>query len=138
MSTHPTELISAYADGELPAEDAARVKAHLDSCTECTREFALLQSMTTALHSLRDEPAQISMWPAVHSQITQPIGWFLFVAGLAVLGVLGVIQWFRSGSLTLDWIATTSVGIGLALLAIGIGYEQYREWRSSPYRGIER
>lgn len=138
MSTHPTEMISAYADGELSADDAARVEAHLESCTECTRDLALFQSMTTALHSLRDEAPQISIWPAVHSQITQPIGWFLFVAGLAVLGVLGVIQWFRNGSLTLEWIATTTVAIGLALLAIGIGYEQYREWRSSPYRGIER
>jgi len=138
MSTHPTELISAYADGELSEEEAARVRSHLEVCTECTRELALIRSMTTALHNMRDEPVDFSVWPAVHGRITRPIGWLLLVAGVVMLVVLGILEWFRDGTLSLEWIATTAVGIGLALLAVGIGYEQYNEWRTSPYRGVER
>lgn len=138
MSTHPYELISAYADGELPESQAAQVKAHLDTCTECARDLALIHSMTTAMHNLRDQPSDLSVWPAVHSRITQPVGWLLFAAGVAVLAMLGVIEWFRDGALTLQWFATTAVAVGLALLALGIGYEQYRDWRTSPYKDLER
>src|SRR5262245_39574255 len=36
MSRHvPQEELVAFADGELGADDAARVRAHLDPCQEC-------------------------------------------------------------------------------------------------------
>ena len=34
------DLLAAYADGELPAESAARVEAHLVGCARCRRELA--------------------------------------------------------------------------------------------------
>lgn len=34
------DLLAAYADGELPAESAARVEAHLVGCTRCRRDLA--------------------------------------------------------------------------------------------------
>lgn len=138
MSEHPIELIGAYADGELTPQEAARLEAHLGACTECTRELALIRSIGGALQQLRDQPPRQSMWKLVERRITQPLGWILIVAGVAVWIVLGLMEWFRRGELSLEWLATTAVGIGFALLLVGVGIEQYREWRTSPYKDLQR
>ena len=139
MTNHPLAAISAYADGELSAEDAARVEAHLAECTECARELALIRSMGEAMtENMRNSKAPSDIWGQVHRRITQPLGWILLLAGVAVWVILAVIEWFTEGELTLRWLATTAVGIGIALIAVAIGYSQLREWRTSPYKDIER
>jgi hypothetical protein len=48
------ELVAAFADGELPADEARVVQEHLRSCARCQREFALQQGLSRAL---AQEPA---------------------------------------------------------------------------------
>lgn len=139
MTHHPVVAISAYADGELTQQEEAQVKAHLDECTECARELALIKSMGAAMvDNLRSAPPRAGVWDRVHQRITQPFGWLLFTGGVSVWVVLLLIEWFRAGDLSLRWLATTAIGIGIGLLAVGIGYEQYREWRHSPYKDLEQ
>jgi anti-sigma factor RsiW len=137
--THPIASISAYADGELPADECARVEAHLASCTECMRELALIKSIGEAMNAqnVSDDPP-VDIWKGVHRRITQPLGWILVIAGVSVWIALAVIEWFRAGTLTAAWLSTTAVGIGIALLFVGVLHAQYREWRSSPYKDLER
>jgi anti-sigma factor RsiW len=138
-TNHPHISISAYADGELTVQEEEQVEAHLAHCTECARELALIRSMGEAMtYGIRSEPPPRSIWERVHRRITQPIGWILAVAGIAIWATLGIIEWFRAGALTLPWLATTAIGIGIALILVAIGYEQYREWRHSPYKDVER
>ncbi|HZS36640.1 MAG TPA: zf-HC2 domain-containing protein [Polyangia bacterium] len=47
--TCSTEKLSALADGDLPARDAARVRTHVETCDACRRELAALESMKLAL-----------------------------------------------------------------------------------------
>jgi anti-sigma factor RsiW len=139
MTHHPLMSISAYADGELTADEEAQVEAHLAACTECARELALIRSLGEAMVAeMRTPRPQRSIWERVHRRITQPVGWLLFTGGVAVWSVLLVIEWFRAGELTLRWLSSTAIGIGIALIAVGIGYEQYREWRHSPYKDLDR
>lgn len=141
MTTHPLAEISAYADGELAAADAERVERHLASCTECARELALIRTMGDAMiQDTKDGAGNRggAMWPAVHRRITQPVGWILTIAGVAVWAALAIVEWFRAGELTLRWLSTTAVGIGIALIAVAVVHQQYREWRSSPYKDVER
>jgi anti-sigma factor RsiW len=139
MTNHPVVSISAYADGELTAREERQVEAHLAQCTECARELTLIRSMGEAIvEGMRNTSPQRDIWVQVHRRITQPVGWLLFAGGVAVWTVLLLIEWFRAGSLSLPWLATTAVGIGVALIAVGIGYEQYREWRHSPYKDLDR
>lgn len=135
--THPTEALGAYADGELPPDEARRVEAHLEQCTECGRELALIRSLGGAMRSMPSERPPTSTWDRVHGRITRPVGWTLVVAGVLVWAGIVLVSWFRE-AVTLEWLAATAVGVGVAVLAIGIAHEQYREWKSSPYRDIER
>jgi hypothetical protein len=78
-----------------------------------------------------------STWERVHGRITRPMGWTLLLAGVAVWAGIAIAAWFRQ-ALTLEWLAGTAVAVGVLMLLVGIGHEQYREWRTSPYRDIER
>ena len=138
MSTHPLERISAYADGELDANEARGVEAHLAVCTECTRELALIRTLGGAMKASLEAPPNGSVWMRVHRRVTTPIGWLLFVGGFATWTVLALIEWFQAGSLSVRWLATTGIGVGVVLLGAGIGYEQYRAWKTEPYKNVER
>lgn len=134
---HPEEKLSAYADGELPPSEAESVETHLETCTECRRKLAVIETMGAAM-STADVEGGGSVWDGVRRRIVRPAAWLLVAAGLAVLAALAVVEWFRTGGLTPEWLAATAVGVGIGLLAVNIGWEQYREWRESPYRDVEK
>jgi anti-sigma factor RsiW len=138
MNRHPHELLGAYADGELAAEETARVAAHLTACTECARELALIRSMGGAMRGMLDTAPDRDIWAGVHRKLTRPVGWVLFTAGVAVWAAMLVVEWFRHGELSWQWLTATAVGIGLALLAVGVLHEQYRDWKTTRYKDIER
>ena len=45
------ELISAYADGELDAQQRAQAERHLGDCTECSRALEDISAMKTAMRN---------------------------------------------------------------------------------------
>lgn len=56
MTEHPDRLLSAYLDGELPPDERARVRAHLDGCPVCAarlEELAATARLVAALPPLR-------------------------------------------------------------------------------------
>jgi hypothetical protein len=138
MNPHPHELLGAYADAELDAAQTARVAEHLTKCTECARELALIRSMGGAMRTMVNSTERRGVWDAVHRRLSRPIGWLLILAGLAVWTTLAVLEWYRSRELTWEWMAGSAVLIGVVLLAVGIGYEQYREWKETRYRDVMR
>lgn len=48
MNGHPEEQLSAYLDGELPAEERAVVEAHLRTCGACARALAEMRAIDAA------------------------------------------------------------------------------------------
>src|SRR5579863_8137552 len=58
-STHPVEReqLMAYLDGELAANEAARVAAHLADCAECRQLEVDLRSVSTQMLTWNVEPA---------------------------------------------------------------------------------
>jgi anti-sigma factor RsiW len=138
MNRHPHELLGAYADGELDAAQMARVAEHLTTCTECARELALIRSLGGAMRTMVNSTGSRGIWDRVHRRISRPIGWLLIVAGAAVWVGLAVVEWYRTRELTLEWLAGSAVVIGLVLLAVGVAYEQYREWKETRYKDVIR
>ncbi|KPL04663.1 MAG: hypothetical protein AMK75_00965 [Planctomycetes bacterium SM23_65] len=65
--------LSAYLDGELEAELAREVKAHLDSCERCREELDSLRELTGMLHALPRERAPEEIEREVVSYIEEDI-----------------------------------------------------------------
>lgn len=49
---HPSELISAYLDGELRDDEVSSLVGHLASCGKCSAELEGLQRVRSAVRSL--------------------------------------------------------------------------------------
>jgi hypothetical protein len=58
-------------------------------------------------------------------------------AGRGIWAALALLAWWRA-ELTLEWVAGTGVAAGLILLLIGMGHEQYRDWKDTRYKDVER
>lgn len=138
MSRHPRDLLGAYADGELDPTETARVAEHLSACTECARELALIRSLGGAMRAMVGNTKPRGVWDAVHRRISRPIGWLLVVVGVALWAALAGMEWYHSRELTLEWLAGSAFGIGIGLVAIGVAYEQYREWKETRYKDVSR
>lgn len=50
--SHPSELISAYLDGELVGDERKRLTDHLSSCGRCSSDMEDMQRVRTAVRSL--------------------------------------------------------------------------------------
>jgi hypothetical protein len=138
MNRHPHELLGPYADGELGAEEMATVAAHLTMCTECARDVALIRSMGGAMRQMVNDAPPRGIWDRVHRRIARPLAWLLIGAGAVIWGALVVVQVYRSRELTWEYASFSALFVGGVLLAIGIAYEQYREWRETRYRNVNR
>ena len=70
-SLHPFEHeeLMAYLDGELPAERAARVAAHLEQCAECRAWAEKSRALTAQLSAWQVEPAPSSLTEHVTAAI---------------------------------------------------------------------
>jgi anti-sigma factor RsiW len=138
MNRHPHALLGAYADGELGPEDTATVARHLTVCTECARDVALIRSMGGAMRQMVNDAPPRGVWDRVHRRIARPLAWLLITTGAAIWVALVVVQVVRSRELTWEYAAFSAIFVGGILLAIGIAYEQYREWRETRYRNVNR
>lgn len=50
--THPSELISAYLDGELTVEERYQLVHHMSDCGRCARELEEMQETRSLVRSL--------------------------------------------------------------------------------------
>lgn len=68
-ATFSDETLSAFADGDLPPAEAARVRAHLASCAACTAAVGQLGALAAAARQLdRPEPPP-TLWLAVEGAL---------------------------------------------------------------------
>jgi Domain of unknown function (DUF4349)/Putative zinc-finger len=71
VKTHPVaeQDLMAYADGELPVKQAARVAAHLEGCPECQTVLAEVQSVSRRLQEWQVEGVGRRVSEAVWKQL---------------------------------------------------------------------
>ena len=53
MSCNEIQNLDAYADGDLPADERARVEQHLAICAACARELARLRKLSAIIGAYR-------------------------------------------------------------------------------------
>lgn len=66
MSGHVSDRLSAYIDGALGVRDVEGVKAHLDVCPACLKEYEGLQSVQRLLRGLPDPTPRPGFLERVH------------------------------------------------------------------------
>lgn len=92
------ELLVAYADGELAAEPAERVSAHLATCEKCRCKLAALERSLELAGAVWEESAEAMAAPAAEC-VRRRSSWIKAAAAAAACIVLAV-------GLAALWLAT--------------------------------
>lgn len=109
MSTHWTNRLSEYLDGELSPADQAACQTHLAGCADCRAVVADLEAVVALARADADRPAPTTLWPGV-AQRLEP-------AAAAS----------RTVSLTLPQLALAAsllVAVSAAVTYVGLGRER--------------
>jgi len=60
-----TTTLSAHLEGDLPADEAEGVEAHLARCRACRSTLAELRELVRRAGSLPDRPPETDLWPGI-------------------------------------------------------------------------
>lgn len=87
-------LLSAYVDGELDADDTARVQAHLAKDEAARREVDRLRHFNhvTGALQLKEGPPERweAFWERFPHRAERHLGWLLLTVGVVVVGLWGL------------------------------------------------
>lgn len=139
--------LSAFYDDELPAEEAARVAAHLSNCTVCGSEFATFGQLSGLSQQLSDPQVPSDLWDEIQSRLDSHTDVYTYTEPKYVLphSLKGV----RLTSRVLALAATILVVVGIGAVVYQLGYSpdhrdlvanfsQYAsEYAASPYAAQE-
>ncbi|MEA2698467.1 MAG: hypothetical protein QOI66_2738 [Myxococcales bacterium] len=101
-SPHVVDHLSAYLDGDLGEQAAARVRAHLSECAACAQAAGEMNALIAAARALdRPEPPP-TLWPAIEGALARhergPFGWRVFAFGLAAGAAVALaVVWVGRG-----------------------------------------
>lgn len=71
MSTHWTDRLSAFQDGELSPAEHAACEAHLVECDECRAVLQELRLVTVMARSEDERDPTVDLWPGILAQISR-------------------------------------------------------------------
>jgi len=139
--------LSAYADGELDAGQAATVAAHLAGCATCRDELAALRRFDLVMGSLQLKEAPPEAWESLEERLahrsTRRVGWLLLGLGLIVTGAWALWQGVAAllAAPDLPWWLKTAVlaaGVGALLLALSALRERLYARQRTRYKDVVR
>lgn len=128
-----------YLDEELDPEGRARVQEALAASTELRRELAIFRAMQSDLAGLpdRSRPSP-SVWSAVNRRLTRPVGWILMVGGFLLWAGYGAWIFATSPANPVEKLAVGALSVGFLILLGATIFDRLREWKTDPYRDIQR
>lgn len=133
------EDLMRFLDGELPPEEVARVHEALKASTELQRELRIYEAIREDVGGLTyDPPAHRSVWDGVQRRLTRPLGWILFVSGAVLWMAYGGWVFATSAANPVEKLAVGALAIGFFILLGTTVSERVREFRTDPYRDIQR
>jgi len=115
-------LISAYVDGELPAEQSRQLEEHLAACERCTRELAEVRALKEQLAMMKfKEPTDAELrryWSSIYNRLERGLGWMLFSAGAIILLCFGGFKLVEE--IIRDEKVALAVKVGVVALVFGV------------------
>ncbi len=145
---HPEELLSAYADGELPQDKRREVEEHLKICEHCRRELEKLKKLEGIMGKIKVKDLEEELWrvywKSVYNRIERGVGWILFSLGMIILLSWGGIELLKSvfSDTTIPLlvkIGVVSTVVGLVVLLVSVVRERIWISRDDKYsREVEK
>lgn len=137
--TVSNEDLMRFLDGELPPDEVARVEDALGRSTELQRELRIFEALRRDVGGLTyDPPPHRSVWDGVQRRLTRPVGWILFVSGAILWTLYGGWVFATSAVNPVEKLAVGALAIGFLILLGSTVSERLREFRTDPYRDIQR
>jgi anti-sigma factor RsiW len=128
-----------YLDGELDAERAGAVEAALATDTELRREYVVFRRMKSDLEEVgSDMRTPVSTWEAVNRRLTRPMGWILFLVGVAVWLGYAVYAFLTGPEALWEKLAVGAVVVGVGMLFLSVVIDRLRDLKTDPYKEIQR
>ena len=140
-------LLSAYVDGELDADEAARVEAHLAADPEARREVERLRRLkqVTGAVRLKEAPPEAweDFWRSAYNRSERSVGWLLLGLAALVLAGWGATVLLRAllGTDQLPPLVKAAVIVGVAglgLLLVSIVRERLHARARTRYKDVIR
>ncbi len=100
------ELLQAYEDGELPADERAAIAGHLEGCPDCRSASAELQKLRRRLRAA----GTFAVPPSLEARVRAALG--------AESQVRETIGWKHMATMAASHLATAVIGAGLAYALI--------------------
>jgi hypothetical protein len=72
LTRHPSRRLASYCDGQLPADEACAVEAHLATCARCRRECEEIRFAAALLRQVAVVHPPASVWHALDEQLRAP------------------------------------------------------------------
>lgn len=133
------EDLMRYLDDELPPGERVRVEEGLARSTELQRELAIYRSLRADLAALPEAARNgSSIWGAVNRRLTRPLGWILLVSGFLLWAGYGAWVFATSPVNPVEKLAVGALVVGFLILLVATILDRLHEWKSDPYRDIER
>jgi hypothetical protein len=135
------EDLTRYVDGELGESERSEFEARLAESTEMQREVAIQLAMKGDLRAMgldQTTPEGGSVWDSVNKRIARPSGWIFLVVGVLMYAAYAVYTFIQSPMNLFDRLTVGFVVIGFLILLASVAYERIRDFKTDPYKGVER
>lgn len=130
-------------DGEIGDDERQAYESHVRECEECQRELSDLGRVVTLTNELRLRPPDDAFWNdywrGVYRRLERGLGFFLLIAGLAVMTIWGVYEAVTSPQFfTWKGITIAVVLLGLVIIFLSVARERYHESKNDPYKEVKQ
>ncbi len=135
------EDLVRFVDGELQGTDLRRFEQHLETCTECRREVSVFQSLKGELQAMGMKQPEIpggSVWNDVNRKVARPIGWIFTITGFIMYLVYAIYTFVTSSGNLFEKLMIGLLVVGFVVLLATVAWERIVDYRTDPYKGVEK
>jgi len=133
--------LTRFVDDELRGEDRRRFEQHLETCTECQREVGIFRALKGELRAMGKEQPEIpggSVWEDVNRKVARPIGWIFTIIGFVMYLGYAVYTFISSDGNLFEKLTIGLLVVGFVVLLATVAYERIVDYRTDPYKGVEK
>ncbi|MFC1500803.1 anti-sigma factor family protein [Candidatus Zixiibacteriota bacterium] len=135
------EDLVRFVDGELHGEDLKKFEQHIEVCTECRREVSVFQSLKGELQAMGMKQPDIpggSVWNDVNRKVARPIGWIFTIIGFVMYLAYAIYIFVSSTGNLFEKLAIGLLVTGFVVLLATVAWERIVDYRTDPYKGVEK